>query len=424
MLLRYLPLLGYLGFISVTWIIYFIGPVRFVDFNILLLLQFKIPLIFLTCIGFMLGVKGRLLVYTNRSSLDYFKRIYLPIVYLAAIVLAVKWLILLSSNVLSGWQSFGDAYHSVYEDYERGSAQLSFSYIFEIIQIAFISFSALICIASSFEPRPIFLKRIMFFVIFSFVAIPLLENGKMKYVGDFFIFYFAMLMVAVGQRKLRISLKMSLKVILAISLFIAVLAAILSSRYSVGNVDLANVADKIHPLMNWRDDSILIYIFGDIVGFGIGMLSVYLTNGMYGLSICLSMPFEWTYMFGSSYSLGRIVEYLVGQDISIVESAYPMRAEAFGWGMDKWHTVYAWIASDYTFPGALIVAFLVAFFYGRVWLRVLQNSNPAAPIMFILLTLGMVFSLANNQLLHSLAGCFLVIFTSLLYLICGRVDVK
>ena len=125
-------------------------------------------------------------------------------------------------------------------------------------------------------------------------------------------------------------------------------------------------------------------------------------------------------MAGSSYSMGKVMENLIDTQGSILDKGYALRAEEFGWGMDKWHSVYSWLASDLTFPGTLIIGFVIAFFYGRVWLRVLQQSNPMAPMMFMLLTVGMLFSLANNQLLHTLEGVILASFLALLYIIAGR----
>lgn len=414
-----MPLIIYAGLVCFIWLTYISGPVRFVNFNVGLLLQYMAPLVLLTFAGFILGVKGSLLVRHNVSPLDHMKRIYVPIINMAAVALIIKWLIVFEEKPLSEWLSFGTAYINSYEDYVRGSAQLSFTYIYKILESFLISLAALISVACTFDRKSLVLKRTMVFVIFSFVMIPLLETGKMKYVGDFFIFYFGMFLIAVGQGNVKLNAKTITIMVCGLAAFIAILAAVLTSRYSAGNIDIANIANNIHPLIIWVDESVTVNLLGDIAGFGVGMLGLYLTNGMYGLSICLAMNFEWTYFVGSSYSLGRVVESF-SENIDLVDSAYPMRAVEHGWGADKWHSVYAWIASDFTFPGSLLVAFLVAFLYGRVWLRALQKSNPVAPLMFILLTLGMIFSLANNQLLHSLAGVMLVGFSLLLYIISGK----
>lgn len=423
MLVRYLPILVYFGIIFTTFLAYAFGPVRFVNFNIPLLLSFLLPLFFLTFLGFALGVRGEVNALKKPVVSRDLNKIYYFIVITSIIILCSKWLYFITTKPVSEWLSLGNAYISAYDGYERGAAQLSFGYIYNIIESSLLALAAIICLSSFFDRNPIVSKFLIIFVVFSFAAIPLLNTGKMKYVGDLFIFSFAAFIIAIAQNKINFNFKIFSKLFIFSLIIVSILVFIMSSRYSAGSTDIANIANKIHPLMIWRDNSLLVNVFGDVIGFAVGMLSIYLINGVYGLSICLAMEFKWSYFLGSSYSLGRIVERFVG-NTALVDNAYPMRAEQMGWGMDKWHSVYSWIASDFTFPGTLVIAFLIAFMYGRVWLRILQKRNPAASPLFILLTLGMVFSLANNQLLHSLSGVILVTISSILYMLCGKINAK
>ena len=421
MLLRYIPINIFILLIIFSCFIYFIGPIRYVDFDVALLASFLLPLIFLSFLGFHFGVKGNIYKHNIRaSSFLYLNKFLMPIVFLVFLLMIYKWINLFANKSPSDFLNFGQAYQDVYEDYERGSGGISSNLVINIFQDSLSMLAAIYCITSLYEHKTLALKMLFTFIVFSYVLIPVFETGKMKYVGDVAIFYFATYLIVFAQKKVSLNISALIKIFFIVLLTIFALGLILSSRYNALEFDVSNIANNMHPLIIWKEDSLIVKIFGNVLGLGFGMLTTYFTMGMYGLSICLSMPFSWTYMLGSSYSLGRIMEQMLGNSITIIENSYPVRAEEYGWGMDKWHSVYSWLASDFSFPGVLILCFFISFFYGRVWKRVIEKSNPIAPMMFVLLTLGMIFSLSNNQLLHSLQSTFVVCLVFVLYVISSR----
>lgn len=420
MFYRYLPLLTYLGFVCLTWVIYVFGPIRYVNYDISLLLSFLIPLILLTCLGFVFGVRGDLTLKAAPTPFNYLKKIYIPLLYLCLCIYLYEWTVILSKGDILNLSNFGQSYLDVYEDLDRSQTTLSASYILNIFKLALLSFVSLASISFISQKKSRVVKLCILFVVFSFALVPLLQSGKLKSVGDVFVYFIGIILVLLGTKKIKINVRQLFNISFICIFAFFVLGSVLSSRYAVSGTDIENIGNKIHPLMIWVPNDIWSFFFKGAFGLGIGMLSTYITMGLYGLSISLAMPFQWSYMLGNSYSIGKISESLIGRPGSIISNGYPLRAEEYGWGMDKWHTVYSWLASDFTFPGTLVVGFLVAFFYGRVWLRVLQKSNPLAPMMFMLLTVGMLFSFANNQLLHSLQGVILVFFVTALYFIAGK----
>lgn len=414
--LQYSPIYIYLSLWLSTWGMYWVGPIRYVNFNIPLLLSFLVPVFLLTLAGFYIGVRGA--IYPNNPA-NQFKSlvpVFRPFFLVSAVMYICQWVMLMLTVPISEWLLFGKNYLSVYGEYQRGASQLSVGYILGIFQSAIFTISAigaLLELAINERKK----SWIIYFILISYVSLPVIATGKMKYVGDLFVFGTAAMLVGIATGQLSFNFRRLLKLILATSTILLAMAVILASRYAEAGTDVSNIFLKLHPLMRWDEESLFVGIFGEVLGLGFAMLTLYFTIGSYGLSICLDMPFQWTYFLGSSYSVGRIFERLLGKSGEIVERAYPMRAEEYGWGMDKWHTVYSWLASDFTFFGALMISFFVAILYGRVWRRVLDGKNPCALPLFLILTLGMVFSLANNQLLHSASGVMVVLFFLLLYVV-------
>jgi hypothetical protein len=141
--------------------------------------------------------------------------------------------------------------------------------------------------------------------------------------------------------------------------------------------------------------------------------SSYLSQGYYGLSLDLAEPFEWSYGAGHSTALTGIVKKLTDFDAS--ELTYMARAQHGGWDMyEKWSSIYPWLASDLTFPGTLVLLFLLGRLLASVWADVQSGKNPYALPLFVMLTVGVFYFPANDQILSMNETLFA--FWGLLYL--------
>jgi hypothetical protein len=131
-------------------------------------------------------------------------------------------------------------------------------------------------------------------------------------------------------------------------------------------------------------------------------LAGYLTQGYYGLSLALEQPYVPTYGLGGSQFLARTGSRLVGST-KFEDRPYPMRIEyKDGWdAYGLWSSFYAWIASDITFPGVLVLMVLIGRLLALGWLDTLEGSNPFAVGAFALLVLMIAYLPANDQLLSS-----------------------
>jgi hypothetical protein len=138
------------------------------------------------------------------------------------------------------------------------------------------------------------------------------------------------------------------------------------------------------------------------IGRSVIALAGYLTQGYYGLSLALEQPYVPTYGLGGSQFLARAGSRLVGST-KFEDRPYPMRVERKdGWdAYGLWSTFYAWVASDLTFPGVLVLMALIGRLLAMSWLDTLEGSNPFAVGAFAVLTLMVVYLPANDQLLSS-----------------------
>jgi hypothetical protein len=77
---------------------------------------------------------------------------------------------------------------------------------------------------------------------------------------------------------------------------------------------------------------------------------------------------------------------------------YPARLEAdSGYSTAHyWHTIYPWIASDLTFPGAILFMGVMAFLLAEAWKDTRKGENPFALGFFTQIILMFFYIPANN----------------------------
>jgi hypothetical protein len=136
-------------------------------------------------------------------------------------------------------------------------------------------------------------------------------------------------------------------------------------------------------------------------------LSSYASHGYYGLSLALTCEWKPTYGLGTSlWTLYAIDQYF--PDNTIVKRCIPYQVEAkYHYRMYiAWHTIYPWIASDFSFLGAIIFVGLMGRYFAMTWFETLMLRNTLAPALAFQLFIGLIFISANNQMLQATTSWF------------------
>lgn len=130
-------------------------------------------------------------------------------------------------------------------------------------------------------------------------------------------------------------------------------------------------------------NNVLIKNLPEMAKFAFVRLSGYLSQGYYALYLSLEKPFIPMFGVGNSMFLTRQAIRITGfQELAYM--SYPDRILlADGW--DSYHqytTMYPWIASDVSFPGVIVVMFVLGRLMAQSWLDTLQAKNPFAVAVF------------------------------------------
>lgn len=422
---RYLPMNVYLGYSFFVLLGLFIGPIEYKGLDYPVLVSYVGAIVILFAVGYVAGASGvrhsERAYYAGRKALYHDGRFFFRfILFLGVISAFVQWYSFISSGGGLSLQGIGESYVRGYEDYGRGQAKIDFFYVVNIFKQA-IEVLVLLCALYYYSVMGRVARYSFLFVILTYLLINVVGTGKQKYLGDVVVFLFYSLSIVFAAKRKRFRV-VTVSFVVGAVVFAAVLfVEILRQRYSAAGIDLDNIYEKTHPLISWDHGSLISSLVGDDYALPLGMFLGYFTNGLYGLYLSLTLPFEWTFMVGNSYSLGRIAEIVMGADGTILEHTYPYRVgEEYGWGFEKWHSLFSWLASDITFAGVLLLAPLFGFLYARLWLQAVSASNRFAGPLFIYLSLGLVFSFANNQLMHALAGVIVLFVLFAGWLFTGR----
>ncbi len=131
-------------------------------------------------------------------------------------------------------------------------------------------------------------------------------------------------------------------------------------------------------------------------------LASYLTQGYFALYLSLDKPFVPMFGVGNSMFLFNNMAKLTEND-DIKRMPYPMRVQAEdGWdAYGNWSSIYPWLASDVSFPGTIVVVFLIGYVFALSWLDTLQGTNPFAVAAFTQFLLILAYFCASNICLQT-----------------------
>jgi hypothetical protein len=228
--------------------------------------------------------------------------------------------------------------------------------------------------------------------------------GTNKAIADTVLLVPCLLFAAYCAGRIQLSHKQILGTVvcslLALLLFLAYFGLATSSRE--GSVVGAGYFVATHTHAD--EDNFLVRNLPPAAATALVGLDLYLTSGYYAVSLSLQEPFVPMFGVGNSVFLYRQAARITGNS-GIEELPYPVRIEEYGWDAQRlWSSIYPWIASDVSFPGTIIVVFLIGRLFALSWLDTLRGDNPFAVVMFSILVIMLFYFPANNQILQSGEG--------------------
>lgn len=134
----------------------------------------------------------------------------------------------------------------------------------------------------------------------------------------------------------------------------------------------------------------------------------YLCQGYYALGIALCWDFTYSGGVGSSWFGINVMRRL---GIEILPYTYVGQLQTVGIDpLINWHSMYTWLASDFTFWGVPLFMYFVGNFLSVSWLDTVNKRTVYAAPMFVLFAIMTFYAFANNQVFSLSFIAFVIIF--------------
>lgn len=149
-----------------------------------------------------------------------------------------------------------------------------------------------------------------------------------------------------------------------------------------------------------NENSILFKIIPENFHFFIISISAYLTQGYYAISMSFLVPFSSTLGMGSSLFLYENFKSITGE--RIWENSYVYKLSELGWDQQvNWHSLYLWLANDWSYFGVIPIMFLLGLMFSLIWKDFLFNYSSISIILLPLYAMIFIYSPANNQVMQT-----------------------
>lgn len=418
--LRFLPLQLGMAYLLFTILLFFFGPFDWPVRNSDVLLLFLSGTLMALCTGYMLGC------YTKSPgrSLVNWRRFY-RLGALLSIVLLFPSTKAYTGNwpweVVNVLADQGTAYREMLEALEANESgirnyvalgrAMAAPFVYCVIPFAILNWRSL-----KFIDVLLLLGHIGAILVFS------LMRGTDRETGELLVFFLASFLILGCQSIVRngrfpfsFGKMLASVLLLLVVLFFTVVLFIERKESRMGGSEVFCIAEGVvcsqrapayDPLTSK-------------LSFAAEMLSAYMAQGYYGLSLALKEDFTSTLGLGhSSFLMANFSKVF---DESLYKDSYLYKVDQAGWNdKSQWSTMFTWIASDVSFPMVPLVIAVLGFLWGMAWKSAVLWRSEAGALVFLLLSLSILYMPANNQLTQTLDSYFAFLFWLVVWISQGR----
>ncbi|MFR1517248.1 MAG: hypothetical protein ACLSVG_00490 [Clostridia bacterium] len=245
------------------------------------------------------------------------------------------------------------------------------------------------------------LRYLYFGLIFLILFNVVFFVGSQKQIIDLIIYIIIPLFLKNVCDHKKIKLGKKIKYIIIIFVIVIIVGNLIIARRQLW-------ADRYHSsaivsIGTVNFDNWMFKIFPGNFGLIFTQFINYTSQGYQGLSLCLKLPFEWAYGMGSSFKFMNDFSRWFDIPLNKIEVSYPVRMES-AFGVDAysyWHTVFPWLASDFTWIGSILVICIYIFFWAKAWGELRTLKNLPALLLFTQLSILVLYIPCNNQLFQT-----------------------
>lgn len=401
---KYSPLKIFIFYILFTLFLFYFGPWPWPGRQNFYLPIFMFLIILFLSLGYYIGVNQK--ISTVPISIYKVNKLYNKSLIIALILFLPTLYWRTNGEVsLAQLSDFGEVYrnsHSLDDVYAGKTAWVEYFRIFFSYYLMF-PIVLMVVFWSDFSLKQ---KSFGFLFILSEISLAIF-TGTNDIVGT-------MLIIIVFSIIIKLKGKFLSKKIFSYTIISITLFGIFVSYFTKTQVDRSGGETSIRVISSIRlvaeKDNILFNYLPNSLIEAYYSLSAYISQGYQGLAYAFNVDYNWTYGVGYSRFLTAYLDKYL--NINIDKSTIPALIQyQYGWDENiNWHTMYVWFASDISFYGIYFLMLFFGYVLGKTWKESVLQFNPVSILLFIQLSILMVYSCANNHIFQTGTGtvCFFV----------------
>lgn len=412
---KFLPLLFFQGYLSLTLILYLFGPWPWRNDQTPNVINFLISSQVAICFGYITGVLFNKTFSVRYKKFNALKGVnFIKFSVLINIIIFIPLSLSRTGSMIPdiffGLLNPGDAYHNNFLRLKAGNPYIYAEYIKAFLSPWIIGLLPVLCIYWNHLNS---LYRVLGIICILTGLSFYIATGTNKGLADIVITlpWFIFLYQKIKNPEASIKIINIVIFIVLVFIFLILFGMSLKGR---GNV-LADsyFADKLISVdYKFATSS----IFPEFICMIYISITKYLCHGYYALSLSFNIDHPSTFGFGNSMVLARNADHFFNTNYFEANSIPGLLESSLGYKKLKlWHSIYPWLASDFGFIGALVVVSFFGFLLAVIWLRVISIRDPFDIVLLYLMLIIFYYIPANNQVFQCLETliCF---FICLIYL--------
>lgn len=368
LVVRWLPIVVILIYLNMTVLLLLIGPWTYPIDNPLLLYSFLLSTHLALFFGYNSIAHKEPSGYTGRITPSQLIGLAVLVHSIVALPTCLALTGSFLPNVMSGMENPGDLYTKTQQ------LRLETSVIGYVRILLAYPISYILPLGVYYFFRINRILQVLTLAVISFNVCLFIGIGTNKYLADCVILSSWMLAASHKTRKLRLRWYVQVGIV---ALIVAGAFGFFNFFRSASNTRIQAKGVFVPANLRVDYDNWLIRDMDPETQQGIISLISYLTQGYYGLSLCMDKPFVPMCGIGHSMFLTRNVAKVTGYS-SLVELSYAARLSTEndpGWSY-SWTTIYPWIASDVSFLLTPFVVFVIGRGFALTWLDSVGGENP------------------------------------------------
>lgn len=369
----YFPILFLLAWLVFTILVFIYGPYEYEIRNKFSFYLYLIAVHIALLLGYLRGQKSR-----GRGSIvrvNYVKFIKWTLL-LSVFYNLIKILFTLGGDLSNISQTFSDSAKSYSTSSFRYPNAFNYVDIF-FFPIYFISVTNSVFYYNFLERR--YKALLWFLVILAFgYSIGSATRGGMAQLS---MMIFGALLLAIYKGNVILTRRIKIRITVVASLLLVGFIAYTSLiQHTRGGEIFVNPVTQLPPKESYPFSSIIPENLEPVANH----ISFYVSHSYYRLNRAMELPFKGLgFGLSNSYFIMDNIESLTGWS-GLKKISYGMRLDmSDGWGYGLfWSTFYTWIASDFTFPGTVVIIYFIGYFFSLALRDSLYTLNPIAVTVF------------------------------------------